>query len=220
MSVEGTAKKSYLFPVIGLFIGILIGMISFILFQYLDPILAAILTLFVLYLITGINHIDGLADFADGICALGDKERKVKAMKDTQAGVAGILALFFMFAIYLFSFYQIAGDILFIIVAEISAKTSMLIAIFLGRSRGDGLGSIFIKNLNRRTFPLSLLFSLIICFSLAYYSGLIALTMALFTSFMITIIAHRNFGYVSGDVLGSVNEISRMVALLTLIFLR
>jgi len=220
MSVEDAAKESYLFPVIGLFIGIIVGLISFILFQYLNPVLAAILSLFTLYLITGINHIDGLADFADGVYTLGDRERKVKAMKDTNTGVAGILTLFFILALYLFSFYQAAGNILFIAVAEISAKTSMLSVIFLGKSRGDGLGGVFIENMNRRVFPLSLLFSLVICFYLTHYLGLIAIVMGLFTSIAVTIIAHRNFGCVSGDILGAVNEISRVIVLVTLISLR
>lgn len=220
MSVGDAAKKSYLFPVIGLFIGLVVGLISFVLFQYLNPALAAVFTLFALYQITGINHIDGLTDFADGVYTLGGKEGKIKAMKDTQMGVAGVLMLFFILALYLFGFYQAVGNILFIAVAEISAKTSMLLVMFLGKPGGDGMGRMFMKNLNRKMFLPSLLFSFVVCFYLTNYSGLIALMVGLSTSIAITLIAHRNFGYVNGDIFGAVNEISRLVVLLTLISLK
>lgn len=220
MSPEDSAKRSYLFPVVAVFIGFIVASFSSIFFHYLSPALAALLTVFVLYLVTGINHIDGFADFADGIYVVGNKEEKLKVMKDVQVGVAGFLALFFLLSFYLFSFYKLAGDISLIIVAEVSAKIAMLSSIYFGRPWGEGLGSIFIKHLNRKAYPLSVFFSLFFCFYLTHYAGLVALGIALLTSLLLVRLAHRGFGCVTGDAMGAVNETSRAVALLTLVFLR
>lgn len=219
MSLEDAARKSYLFPVVAVFIGLIIGSISSMFFHNLPPILAALLTILVLYLITGINHIDGFADFADGIYVMGNKERKIKAMKDVQLGVAGFLALFFLLSFYLYSFHEIAGAVSLIIVAEVSAKTAMLTSIYFGRSREAGLGTVFIKQLNRRMYPAAILFSLVLCFYLANYTGLIAVGVGLLTSILLVAAAHRGFGCVTGDVMGAVNETARVMAFLTLVIL-
>lgn len=220
MSLEGAARKSYLFPAIAVFIGLIVGSLSSILFHYLPLALAALLTVFVLYLVTGINHLDGFADFADGIYVMGNKEKKLMAMKDVQLGVAGFLSLFFLLTLQLFSFYEIAGDISLIIVAEVSAKTAMLSSIYFGRPRKEGIGGIFIRHLNRKAYPLSVVFSILFCFYLARYAGLIVVMVGLLTSLFLVISAHRGFGCVTGDVMGAINETSRVTALLTLVFLR
>jgi len=220
MSLEDAAKKSYLFPVVAVFIGLIVGSLSLIFFSIVHPVLATLLTLLVLYLIAGINDIDGFADFIDGIYVMGDKEEKIRVMKDVQLGVAAFLALFFLLSSYLFSFYEIAGTVSFIIVAEVSAKTAMLTSIYFGRPRGKGLGSVFIKHLNRKAYSLSVVFSLLVCFYLAHYTGLIALGIGLLTSLLLVASAHKGFGCVTGDVMGAVNEISRVVALLALVLLR
>lgn len=220
MSIEDAARKSYLLPAIAVFIGLAVGSFSTLFFHYLPPALAALLTLLVLYLVTGINHVDGLADFADGIHAMGSKERKLKAMKDIQLGVAGVLALFFLLSFCLYGFNEIAGNIPIIIAAEVSAKTAMLTSIYLGVPRGEGLGSVFIRHLNRKAYPLSLLFSVIACFCLAPRGGLAALTAGILASILLVTAARRGFGCVTGDVMGAVNETSRVIALLVLVLLR
>jgi adenosylcobinamide-GDP ribazoletransferase len=220
MSLEDAARKSYLFPVVAVFIGLIVGSFSSMFFHHLPPTLATLLTILILYLVTGINHIDGFADFADGIYVMGNKERKIRAMKDVQLGVASFLALFFLLSFYLFSFHEIAGAVSLIIVAEVSAKTATLSSIYFGKSRGEGLGSIFIKHLNRKAYPLSVVFSLLACFYLAHYAGLIAIGVGLLTSILLVASAHRGFGCVTGDVMGAVNETTRVIVLLTLAFLR
>lgn len=219
MSLEDAARKSYLFPVAAVFIGLIVGSASSVFFHSISPALAALLTLLVLYLVTGINHLDGFADFADGIYVMGGKEKKLKAMKDVHLGVAAFLALFFLLSLYLFSFHEIVGSISLIVVAEVSAKTAMLSSIYFGRPRKEGFGSVFIKHLNRKAFPLSLAFSLTLCFYLAHYTGLFALGAALLTALLLVKSAHRGFGCVTGDVMGAVNEASRAAALLTLLLL-
>ncbi|MDP2668175.1 MAG: adenosylcobinamide-GDP ribazoletransferase, partial [Nitrosopumilaceae archaeon] len=92
-SLETIARYMYIFPIVGIAIGLAIGGIGFGLSLFLEPLIVALLVVASLALITGIHHIDGLADFADGIMVKGTKEKKLQAMKDVSTGSAGIVAV-------------------------------------------------------------------------------------------------------------------------------
>lgn len=218
-SLEKAAKHSFLLPVLGGLIGLIVGTFSLFAFRFIDSFLAALLTAVCLYSITGLNHLDGLADFADGLYICGNSERKVKAMKDTQTGVAGVTFVLFVILFFVFAVFMIKGNIYKIIIAEICAKTAMLFAIFFGKPMEKGMGKIFIENLNKRAFPFSILFSFVISFVLLHYLGLLVVIVSIFSSLVIVRIAHKNFGGVNGDVIGAVNELSRVTSLLTLLII-
>jgi len=217
ISLKKAARYSYLLPVVGVLIGAIVGIFSFFAFKFIDRFLATILTLVCLYFITGLNHLDGLADFADGIYTCGNRKRKVKAMKDTQTGIAGITFVLFAILFLIFTVFTVNGDFYKIIVAEVCAKTAMLSAMLFSKPMKTGLGKVFIENLNKAAVPFSILFSLGISFVLLHYLGLLAVLASIFSSLIIIRIAHKNFGGVNGDVIGAVNELSRVVSLLILL---
>ena len=216
-SIEDTAKYSYLLPLLGVLIGIIVGAFAFFAFKFIDKFLATMLTLACLYFITGLNHLDGLADFADGIYVCGTKEKKVKAMKDLQIGIAGIIFTLFATLLLIFAIFSINGDFKIIIVAEICAKSAMLSSIFFGKPMKKGLGNTFIKKLNKKAFPFSILFSLVVSFILLRFAGILAILVSMTSSYILVLIAHRNFGAINGDVIGAINELSRIASLLLLI---
>ena len=92
-NLEIVAKYMYLFPIVGIAIGLLVGSIGFGLSFFLDPLIVSLLVVASLALITGIHHTDGLADFADGLMVKGSKDKKLKAMKDLSTGSAGIVTI-------------------------------------------------------------------------------------------------------------------------------
>ena len=92
-NLETIARYMYIFPIVGIAIGLAIGGIGFGLSLFLEPLIVALLVVASLALITGIHHIDGLADFADGLMVKGTKEKKLQAMKDVSTGSAGIVAV-------------------------------------------------------------------------------------------------------------------------------
>ncbi len=75
-NLETVAKYMYLFPIVGIAIGLLVGSIGFGLSFFLDHLIVSLLVVASLTLITGIHHTDGLADFADGLMTKGTKEKK------------------------------------------------------------------------------------------------------------------------------------------------
>ncbi len=92
-TLDNIAKYMYIFPIVGIVIGLLIGSFGFGLSFFLDPLLVSLLVVAFITIMTGIHHADGLADFADGLMVKGSKDRKLKAMKDLSTGSAGIVAI-------------------------------------------------------------------------------------------------------------------------------
>ena len=92
--LDTIAKYMYLFPIVGIAIGLVVGSFGFGLsFLGLEPLIVGLLVMASIALITGIHHIDGLANFADGLMTKGTKEKKLQAMKDLSTGSAGIVTV-------------------------------------------------------------------------------------------------------------------------------
>ncbi len=221
-SIESAARHSYLLPLVGLFIGALVGGFYLILDNflgiYLNKYILALLTVLSLYFITGLNHLDGLADFFDGIYTCKSREKKINALKDTKIGISGLTSILFLLLFLIFSLASLENIFFKILLAELSAKTCMLIAMSVGKSRKQGFGYIFIKHLNKRLLPLSILFSLLVSYLLLGLAGIYTIITSIIIMFYLVHIAHKNFGFINGDVFGAINEITRAVCLFVLLF--
>ena len=88
-------NQLYIYPIIGTILGLLIGigsMFSYILFP---SYLATTITICLIYYIILFNHLDGIADFGDGIIAHGNVDKKRKILKDTTLGIGAVGFVFF-----------------------------------------------------------------------------------------------------------------------------
>ncbi|ATZ61383.2 MAG: adenosylcobinamide-GDP ribazoletransferase [Methanosarcinales archaeon Met12] len=214
--LQKLGKRTYLLPFIGALIGLIIGSIGLAL-QHLPPYLSLALLILALYCITGLNHMDGLMDFGDAITAHGTPEERIRIMHDTTTGVGGTVFCVMSLLILFSAIAAIEQNLLFaILIAEISAKQSMLTAAMFGKSIHKGLGSIFIDNVRHRDFLIGLVFSCAICWLAFDVFGIIALLSALLSALVIVHIASRNFGGVNGDVLGATNEVGRIAGLIAI----
>src|SRR3989338_7442656 len=63
-NLETIAKYMYIFPIVGIAIGLIVGSIGFGLSLFLDPLIVSLLVVASFVILTGIHHTDGLADFA------------------------------------------------------------------------------------------------------------------------------------------------------------
>ena len=237
--IEEVAAKMYLFPLVALLIGLVVAAVAFVVFECSGsaPDIAALLVLLAIYLVTGLMHLDGLADFFDGVMAGGSKEDKRRAMKDEKIGIAGLFATVFVILLTFFaietvcagltktapahgfdlrSFYHFASVF---VIAEVSAKISMNTCMIFGKSKegaGGGMGALFIHSFSKSGYVVALISAILIsliftAFSLRFFIVFTGIAVALFVSR----IAKNNFGDVgvSGDVIGASNELARCASL-------
>jgi adenosylcobinamide-GDP ribazoletransferase len=218
--IENLMKHIYIFPVVGAVIGIILAVIILVSSLIFSPIMLALLVIISIYYFTGINHIDGLADFGDGIAAHGTKEKKIAAMRDTAIGTGGIL--FCMISILglfvsLIAIQETDANLPFaLIVAETSAKQSMVTVAAFGRRIHEGFGAMTIDNTKRSDFIIGTIFSASVCYIVLGFLGIEAFIISQLAGLLVLNTANRHFGGVSGDIVGAANEIGRLAALLYL----
>ena len=211
------ARHMYLFPIIGIAIGLAIGSAAYGMSLFLEPLVVGLLVAAGLALITGIHHTDGLSDFADGLMVRGTKERKLQVMRDPSVGSAGIMAIVLYVAGVVIALSSMKGFELFyaILVGEIVAKFSMVLVASMGPSAWEGSNTSFVDSMkDRRKLAIA---AAITVFSIAVfqnYAGFLALGIGVALSIIIVCISRRSFGGVSGDIMGAANEITRVSSFL------
>ncbi|MCH8084918.1 MAG: adenosylcobinamide-GDP ribazoletransferase [Thaumarchaeota archaeon] len=219
-TLENIAKYMYVFPIVGIAIGLLIGSLGFGLSFILDPLLVSLLVVASIAIITGIHHADGLADFADGLMVKGNKDRKLKAMKDLSTGSAGIVAIVLYLIGLVVTISLTSGFDLFraILISEILAKFSMVLMASLGNSASLGSNSPFVKIMkDRKKLAAAFIIMLIPVIVIGETTGLVMLGVTVTITLFLLALSTRSFGGITGDVLGATNELTRLASLMVFV---
>jgi len=220
--IENLMKHIYLFPVVGAVIGIILAVIGFASSLIFSPIMLTLLVIISIYYFTGFNHIDGLADFGDGIAAHGTKEKKIAAMRDTAIGTGGIVFCMISILGLFVSLVSIQKSDIYLllpfalIVAETSAKQSMVTVAAFGRRIHEGFGAMTVDNTKISDLIIGTIFSAAVCYIVLGSLGIEAFIISQLSGLLVLNTANRHFGGVSGDIVGAANEIGRLAALLYL----
>lgn len=219
-TLENTAKYMYLFPIVGIVIGLLVGSFGFGLSFLLDPLLVSLLVVASIAIVTGIHHADGLADFADGLMVKGSKDRKLKAMKDISTGSGGIVAIVLYLVGLIITISLTSGFDLFraILISEILAKFSMVLMASLGNSASLGSNSPFVKIMkDKKKLSAAFIIMLIPVVVVGETTGLVMLGVTVTLTLFLLAISNRSFGGITGDVLGATNELTRLASLIVFV---
>lgn len=213
--IEKLMKHMYLFPLVGAVIGAILAAIGFAISSVFNPAVTSVALIASIYYLTGINHIDGLADFGDGIAKHGTREEKVHAMKDTSTGAGGLL-LCLITVLGIFASLSSMGSVLpfSLIVAETSAKQCMVTVGAFGRKLHEGFGAMTVDNTKLSDFAIGMGFTAGVSYFALGIFGVEAFIVSQLAGLLILNTANRHLGGVSGDVIGASNEIGRLAALL------
>jgi adenosylcobinamide-GDP ribazoletransferase len=215
-NLETVAKYMYIFPIVGIIIGLIVGSFALGLSFFLDPLIVALLVVGLLAIITGIHHTDGLADFADGLMTKGNKEKKLLVMKDVSVGSAGIFSIVLYVVGMILAISLMNGYALFkaILLSELLAKFSMVLQASLGKSAAVGSNTPFVQIMkDKRRLAISGIITLIPLVIIGGITGLIVSGVSIALTLFLIGISNRSFGGITGDVLGATNEIIRLSSL-------
>ncbi|MEF8798324.1 MAG: adenosylcobinamide-GDP ribazoletransferase [Candidatus Bipolaricaulota bacterium] len=216
--------RSFLFPVVGIIVGLLLGGVA-ILFSYLPGAISAGGFLVVFYLVCGILHTDGLADFADGLVKGGSHSERLEVMKDEKTGAAGLVVilvtniLLFSALVELFSVNELYRIFVVILATEVLSKLAMYSVLFFGRCTHQGMASTFMKKINWRGWLVALAIALV---PLAlFYDPLVILPLVttFLVSFGLVRLGNRVIGGINGDIAGASGEIVRPLMIIIFILI-
>lgn len=220
-SIEAIISVIWLWPLLNAIIGLGGVVIAYILLNFfkMSHLLVATIVISYIFLIMGYNHIDGLLDFSDGIMVHGNPKKKINVMRDSMVGTAGIatMVIFTVMTVAALTNLIDYNCLWGIIVAEMSAKVSLLTTCVLSKPAEDGIGKYFVEDIPITNYITSVLISGIIAYILLGYIGLFGLVGAIVAGILIAYIAKKNFGVATGDVLGTSNEIGRLLSLIFLV---
>ncbi len=214
-SMKAVGSASRCFPLVGLLVGGISGGVFLgAMIVGIPVFVAAFLCLSSQILLTGALHEDAIGDVADGFGGGGDKSRKLEIMRDSRVGTYAVVALILTLGLKATAIASIEDTYLafaIIVSAAVVSRGMMVWAMnLLPFARNDGLGASAGKP------PLTvclcaLAFSIVIpLFTLGPYLGSVGLLCAIFGSFVMSMIAYRQIGGQTGDVLGSVQQVSEI----------
>ncbi|MDC0063570.1 adenosylcobinamide-GDP ribazoletransferase [Candidatus Nitrosopelagicus sp.] len=220
--LNSIAKNMFLFPIVGIVIGLIVGSLGYGLSLYLEPLVVSLVVVASLAVITGIHHTDGLADFSDGLMTKGTKEKKRKAMKDLSVGSAGIfsIVLYAIGMIIALSFSSGMELFKIILLSEIMAKFSMVLMAGLGNSASIGSNSPFMDSMkDKKRLLVAGIITIIPLIVIGEMNGLIVFASGIILTMFLVGLSTKSFGGITGDVMGASNELTRLSSLLIFVSL-
>ena len=218
-SLGTVARYMYLFPLAGVVIGLLAGAVGFGLSEFLDPLMVGLAVVALLAVVTGIHHADGLADFADGLMARGSKERRLAAMKDVHTGSAGTVSIVLYLISLIVALSMTGGFELFlaILLSEIMAKFSMVLLAGISRPASHGSSYQFVEMMSRKRLLVSGVITILPAVLLGSMAGLVAFGACIAVTMLLAAVSERAFGGITGDVLGTANEMARLASVMVFV---
>ncbi len=166
--------------------------------------------------LTGMLHLDGLADTADGLLPPIGRERRLAIMRSPELGAFGVVALVLTLLARVMALGSIpAAPLLVVGLWALSRGAMAATALLVPYARsGDGMGA----SLGERRACLvgALLGGLIGVVALGGvgWAGLAALAGALIVAAATLLLARRRLGGYTGDVLGAIGVLAETVGLL------
>jgi adenosylcobinamide-GDP ribazoletransferase len=196
------------FPIVGAAVNGASGLVYWLArTAHMPPLLAAGWTLAATLIITGAFHEDGLADTVDGFGGGATPARKLEIMRDSRIGSYGAAALFLSLIVRTAAIAALGLPrvvLTAMIVAGALGRSAMIVPLlFLRPARGDGMGAS-VGEPRLINAGVGLGFAVITSFLfLPPLPGAGVVVLGFGSSWVLTIIAGRQVGGHTGDVLGA-----------------
>jgi adenosylcobinamide-GDP ribazoletransferase len=234
LTEKDIAGSSVYFPVVGAIQGLILLAASFALSAIFPVDIVAAVVITIAVLCNGGFHLDGLSDTFDALAVksagdpAADRDRRLEVMKDSHAGVIGIVAVvllillkFVLMKNVLLSSLPFTAFML-IFLMPVFSKWIMVPAMYHGRSaRKNGLGRIFVEGATTRVLLCAYVFLLVIsggifgmyiwyCYGLKGMLFFIILPAGHMLALAWAGICNKVFGGLTGDTLGALSELSEI----------
>lgn len=217
---EKLGKSIKYFPLVGAIIGIFLYGINILAGKITENRqIAAIIIIIAEIFITGLIHIDGLADTADGLFSYAEKEKILEIMKDPRVGTNGAVALILYFMTKVILLSEIRPE--YIILYPVISRLSTSINAGLGEyARKNGMSNGIIGKNGKKEAVISIIITMILSFIILKAKGLIILIFAILFILLLMKGVKRKIGGITGDTMGASLELTSILVLLAGVVLK
>ena len=208
------------FPVVGAGVGLAAGLVYLILHAIgLPAAIAGIVAIAIGALLTGALHEDGLADTADGFGGGDTRERKLELMHDSRIGAYGVLALLLVLGAKLGTLVDLEsiGLVLAALICSGAVSRALMPPLmrWLPPARSEGLSASAGQPPGDAVL-IGLGLAVVLSLILFNWVGLIACLIAALGAYGMALLARRQIGGHTGDVLGATQQVADLLFLLTI----
>jgi adenosylcobinamide-GDP ribazoletransferase len=204
------------FPLVGALLGLVVGGTWWAAERLWPPVVAAALVVTVDLALTGLLHVDGLIDSADGLLPQVPRDRRLAIMAEPTVGAYGVVVALVVLLLRVTALASLEPDVLMIAGAWCGSRTVMAVvarALPYARLEG-GLATALLGGDWR---PVGL-YGLIAAVSLGALAGgrqtELAVAIGMAAGVGVGLVARRRLGGFTGDVLGAAGIVTETVALL------
>lgn len=215
-STEQFARALLWYPAVGLLIGLVAAGFDRLLRPRLPALTEAVLLLLLLEGLTGLLHLDGLADCADGLLGLHERARRLEIMRDSRVGAFGVAAIGFYLLLAVSALAGLHGPARTATLAGTPAlgRAAMVVAAALfPNARSGGLATGFHAAARGWPGALALASAVAIALLVWGWGGVALAGVALVAAAATAGLAARRLGGVTGDVFGASCEIAQVAVL-------
>jgi adenosylcobinamide-GDP ribazoletransferase len=220
---EDLGRATACFPLAGLTIGCLLAGLNWLIEPWLQRPLCDALLITALAALTGALHLDGLADVCDGLAARGGRERFLAVMKDSHIGAVGAVALILGLLLKWQALAGVPPEIkwqVLLLFPLLSRFGQVQTIVFARAARQDGLGSLFSGGAGAVQLSVAAVITLSAAWLLLGFTGLTVFVVTVACTWLLKAWSHHRLGGITGDVIGCINEINEILALLMFTFLQ
>jgi adenosylcobinamide-GDP ribazoletransferase len=214
------AAAMYWAPVVGLLAGAVSAGVLLLAARigHTGPLLAAALAVAAGAILTRALHLDGLADFADGLGSARPADEALAIMKRSDIGPFGVVTLVFILLLQVSALaraQELGRGPAAVLAAAVAARLAMTLACRRGvpAARPGGLGALVAGSVRLGPATALALAALAAAWAAGWIFA-IAVAAALAVSVAATMLAVRRLGGITGDVLGALAEITATTCLI------
>jgi adenosylcobinamide-GDP ribazoletransferase len=217
LGAADVGRGSVFFPLVGAAIGGAVGLTAVGLDDILPAFVAAALAVALDAILTGVIHLDALADVTDGLGA-GTRESALEIMRDPRIGAFGAVALVLDLLVKVAAVLAVLelerAVLVFVAAFAVGRSAPLALACVLPYARAEsGSGRTLTDSAGTARLVVGLALAVLIAVAAAGGRSLALFAAAAAAILLVGLLARARFGGVTGDVLGAAVEVTTTVAL-------
>jgi len=214
------------FPLVGLVIGALNGIVFILLSLVFSKFIAIIFVVLFNVCITGAFHLDGLADTCDGIYSSRSKEAMLEIMKDSRIGTNGGVAIVFDLILRIALLNSISNSdyniVKALVISSVLSKTILVLLSYISTyaRKESGLGNLFIGRITLKTVSIASGLGILFTELLLGFKGILLMAPIILIMILYEKYIKSKIDGMTGDTLGAASEISEILVYAVFIILQ
>jgi adenosylcobinamide-GDP ribazoletransferase len=221
---EDLPRSVVYFPIVGLMIGLLGGLVLLCTEPFFPPVIAVLFCMGTTVVVTGALHEDGLADAMDGLLGGQEPQRRLEIMRDSRLGSYGAVALWFSLTAKAFVLTSLLEEGL------LKAVGALIVAHGLGRAATVALlfshpyvrtdqskASPFGNAVTLKETVLALIFPILLSVILLGSKSVLTLIVAAAGTWAAGRYFRKKIGGITGDCLGAASQLIELVCYLSIV---